>query len=183
MLHDNIGYVLKELGRLPEALESYKAALAIRERLAKAEPGDAERQSDLKIAQDNVANVQAKIDRVPANKTRKVSTEQGRKRVPCTAWHLFSVVPTPASGRSWSRRGRAIQVPSISAIVRENRKSSASTGFRQVWVNRVDRNHLPPFEIPVRLPPDSRHQSEGLEELSFVPGSDSCTAAMSIAIQ
>jgi hypothetical protein len=48
--HNNFGDVLVAQGNLPAALESYGASLAIAERLAKADPGNAERQHDLAIS-------------------------------------------------------------------------------------------------------------------------------------
>ena len=48
--HNNIGDVLRAQGNLPAALDSYKAAHAIRERLAAADPGNAGWQSDLSIS-------------------------------------------------------------------------------------------------------------------------------------
>jgi len=47
-------------GNLPAALESYKAALAIMERLAAADPGNAGWQHDMAFSYGNVATVEAR---------------------------------------------------------------------------------------------------------------------------
>ncbi len=44
-------------GNLPEALKSYRDSLAIRDRLARADPGNAGWQRDLSVSYDNVGNV------------------------------------------------------------------------------------------------------------------------------
>jgi tetratricopeptide (TPR) repeat protein len=55
--YNNLGDVLVPRGNLPEALKSYQAGLAIAERLAKSDPGNAGWQSDLRVSYDNVGNV------------------------------------------------------------------------------------------------------------------------------
>src|SRR5205814_2010078 len=52
-----LGDVLRAQGDLPGALEAYRASLAIADSLAKAEPGNAGRQSDLSVAQERVGDV------------------------------------------------------------------------------------------------------------------------------
>ena len=47
--HNRIGDVLEQ-GSLPAALDSYKASLAIADRLAKADPGNAGCQRDLSVS-------------------------------------------------------------------------------------------------------------------------------------
>jgi hypothetical protein len=50
-LYNNLGDVLVSHGDLPGALQSYRDSLAIRERLAKADPGNAEWQFDVVLFQ------------------------------------------------------------------------------------------------------------------------------------
>ena len=58
--HERIGGVLQAQGNLPAALESYKSAHAIRQRLAAADPGNAGWQRGLAISYGNVAMVEAR---------------------------------------------------------------------------------------------------------------------------
>jgi hypothetical protein len=53
-------------GNLPAALASYQAGLAISDRLAKSDPGNAGWQSDLSLSYDNVGDVQAAQGNLPA---------------------------------------------------------------------------------------------------------------------
>jgi tetratricopeptide (TPR) repeat protein len=55
--HDERGNVLVAQGNLPGALESHRASLAIRESLAKADPGNTRRQRDLSVALSQVGIV------------------------------------------------------------------------------------------------------------------------------
>jgi len=52
------GNVQVAQGQLSEALDSYQVDLAISDRLAKSDPGNAGRQRDLSVSYDNVGNVQ-----------------------------------------------------------------------------------------------------------------------------
>jgi tetratricopeptide (TPR) repeat protein len=61
-----IGDVQVDQGDLTAALTSYRASLAIRERLAKIDPGNAEWQRDLSISHDRVGNVQRAQGDLPA---------------------------------------------------------------------------------------------------------------------
>ena len=49
--------MLKDQGNLPEALKAYRDSLAISERLAKADPGNAGWQRDLSVAYEKVGDV------------------------------------------------------------------------------------------------------------------------------
>jgi tetratricopeptide (TPR) repeat protein len=55
--HDERGIVLAAQGNLPGALESYRASLAIAERLAKADPGNAGWQRDLSVSHERIGSV------------------------------------------------------------------------------------------------------------------------------
>ncbi len=55
--HDKVGEVLQAEGNLPAAQRSYESALAIRERLAKQDPGNADWQRDLAFGHDRVGEV------------------------------------------------------------------------------------------------------------------------------
>ena len=57
MSYNKIGEVLVAQGNLPEALKSYRDGLAIRDRLAKADPGNAGWQRDLSVSYDRVGDV------------------------------------------------------------------------------------------------------------------------------
>ncbi len=57
MSQEKIGDVLHAQGNLPGALESYRASLAIKERLAKADPGNAGWQHDLALSLQRVGFV------------------------------------------------------------------------------------------------------------------------------
>ena len=58
MSYDKVGDVLVAQGNLPEALKSYRDSLAIAERLAKADPGNAGWQRDLSVSYNKVGDVQ-----------------------------------------------------------------------------------------------------------------------------
>ena len=56
-LHDRVGDVLMAQGNLPEALKSFRDALAIRDRLVRGDPGNAGRQRDLSMSYEKVGGV------------------------------------------------------------------------------------------------------------------------------
>ena len=58
MSHNKIGDVQQAQGDLAAALTSYQASLAIAERLAKADPGNAGWQRDLSVSHDRIGDVQ-----------------------------------------------------------------------------------------------------------------------------
>ena len=58
LCHDRIGDVQQAQGDLAAALTSYQASLAIAERLAKADPGNAGWQRDLSVSHNNIGDVQ-----------------------------------------------------------------------------------------------------------------------------
>ena len=64
--HNRIGDVLVEQGSLPAALDSYKASLAIADRLAKADPGNAGWQRDLSVSQAKIGDVLRAQGNLPA---------------------------------------------------------------------------------------------------------------------
>ena len=57
MSYDKVGDVLVAQGNLPEALKSYRDGLAISDRLAKSDPGNAGWQRDLSVSYAKLANV------------------------------------------------------------------------------------------------------------------------------
>jgi tetratricopeptide (TPR) repeat protein len=61
-----VGDVQVEQADLPAALKSYQDALAIADRLAKADPGNAGWQRDLSVSQDKVGDVQVAQGDLPA---------------------------------------------------------------------------------------------------------------------
>ena len=52
--------MLARQGQLADALEAYRAGLAIRERLARADPGDAQAQRDLSVSHNNIGDMLAR---------------------------------------------------------------------------------------------------------------------------
>ena len=58
MSYEKVGDVQVAQGQLPAALASYQASLAIAERLAKSDPGNAGWQRDLSVSYDKVGDVQ-----------------------------------------------------------------------------------------------------------------------------
>ena len=64
--HDKIGDVQVAQGNLPAALTSYQASLAIRDRLAKSDPGNAGWQRDLSVSYNKVGDVQVAQGNLPA---------------------------------------------------------------------------------------------------------------------
>ena len=54
MSHDRIGDVLRAQGNLTAALDAYNASLAIAERLAEADPGNAGWQRDLSVSHNKI---------------------------------------------------------------------------------------------------------------------------------
>ena len=63
---NNVGDVQVAQGNLPAALTSYQASLAIMDRLAKSDPGNAGWQRDLSVSYDKVGNVQVAQGNLPA---------------------------------------------------------------------------------------------------------------------
>jgi hypothetical protein len=61
--HDEVGDVLVARGNLTEALEAYRDSLAISERLAKADPGNAGWQYDLGISHERIGDVLVERDK------------------------------------------------------------------------------------------------------------------------
>ena len=57
MSFNNVGDVLVAQGNLPEALKSYRDSLAIADRLAKSDPGNAGWQRDLSVSHGRIAIV------------------------------------------------------------------------------------------------------------------------------
>ena len=57
---NEFGDTYRDQGNLPAALDAFKASLAIRDRLAKADPGNAGWQRDLALSYGRVASLQAK---------------------------------------------------------------------------------------------------------------------------
>ena len=55
--YDKVGDVLVAQGNLAEALKAYQDSLAIRDRLAKADPGNAGWQRDLSVSYDKIGDV------------------------------------------------------------------------------------------------------------------------------
>ena len=64
--YDRVGDLQVEQGNLPEALASYQTSFAIRERLAKSDPGNADWQRDLSVLYGKVGNVQVAQGNLPA---------------------------------------------------------------------------------------------------------------------
>ncbi|MBV1696385.1 MAG: tetratricopeptide repeat protein [Hyphomicrobiales bacterium] len=64
--HDRIGDVLVAQGRLPAALDAYRASLAIAERLAAADPGNAGWQRDLSVSHNKIGDVLVAQGSLPA---------------------------------------------------------------------------------------------------------------------
>lgn len=62
---DRFGDVLVTQGKLPEALKSFRDALAIRERLASADTGNAERQRELSLSHEKIGDVLAVQGKLP----------------------------------------------------------------------------------------------------------------------
>ena len=64
--YDKVGDVQMAQGNLPAALTSYQASLAIMERLAKSDPGNADWQRDLSVSYEQVGDVQVAQGNLPA---------------------------------------------------------------------------------------------------------------------
>jgi tetratricopeptide (TPR) repeat protein len=64
--HNKIGDVLVDQGNLPAALDAFKASLAIAERLANADPGNAGWQRDLSVSHDRIGDVLVAQGNLPA---------------------------------------------------------------------------------------------------------------------
>ena len=60
-----LGEIRQKRGALPDALKSYRDSLAIAERLAKEDPGNAEWQRDLSVSYEKVGNVQVAQGALP----------------------------------------------------------------------------------------------------------------------
>ena len=65
MTNERIGDLLIELGKLPEALDNFRAALAVRERLAVLAPDNAGWQHDLSISYQKIAGVAGRAGKLP----------------------------------------------------------------------------------------------------------------------
>jgi tetratricopeptide (TPR) repeat protein len=64
-LHDRIGDAQKALGDLAEAMKSFQASFAIRDRISKFEPGDLGWQRDLAVSYGKIAEVYRQAERIP----------------------------------------------------------------------------------------------------------------------
>src|SRR5262249_27899583 len=76
---EKLGDVLKSEGNLAAALESYKDALAITDRMAKSEPKDFQEQRNLAIGLSHVAGMQmatGKSEEALANYTKALAVEE-----------------------------------------------------------------------------------------------------------
>ena len=96
-------------GNLPEALKSYRDSLAIRDRLAKADPGNAGWQRDLSVRYEKVGDVLVAQGNLP--EALKSYREASRLRTgwprPTPAMPAGSAtfgVATTRSATCWSRR-------------------------------------------------------------------------------
>ena len=65
MSRDRVGDVLVAQGKLPEALKSFRDGLAIRERLASADPDNAGWQRDLSLSHEKIGDVLAVQGKLP----------------------------------------------------------------------------------------------------------------------
>ena len=63
--HDEVGDIHMTIGNLPEALTSFRAGLAIAERLATADPGNAGWQRDLSVSYNKIGDVQVGQGNLP----------------------------------------------------------------------------------------------------------------------
>ena len=61
LCHENIGEALLKLGRLPEALESYRKELRLAEAMAASDPGNAENRFDLAMTYSKLGQTQAAL--------------------------------------------------------------------------------------------------------------------------
>src|SRR5271166_1770015 len=62
---NKVGGVQEAQGNLPEAMKSYQAGLAIRDRLAQSDPGNAGWQRDLPVSLEKVGDVQVAQGNLP----------------------------------------------------------------------------------------------------------------------
>jgi tetratricopeptide (TPR) repeat protein len=63
--YDRVGEMLVAQGNLPEALKSFRDGLAIRDRLAQADPGNAGWQRDLSVSYAKLANAYRTAGQLP----------------------------------------------------------------------------------------------------------------------
>ena len=65
MSYNKVGDVLVDQGNLADALKAYRDSLAIADRLAKADPGNAGWQRDLSVSYANLANAYRTAGQLP----------------------------------------------------------------------------------------------------------------------
>jgi tetratricopeptide (TPR) repeat protein len=109
--HEKIGDVQVEPGDLAAALRSYQASLAIRDRLARADPGNAGWQRDLSVSHEKIGDVQrARGETSQAiaafERALNICREAQRRNPDDVQARLFSVVPLWRLGRLKGKEGR-----------------------------------------------------------------------------
>ena len=148
---DAIGDVQRAQGDLAAALTSYRASLAIRERLAKADPGNAGWQRDLSVSHDKIGDVQLAQGDLPAALTSYQASlaivERLAKADPGNAgWQRDLSVSHNKIGDVQRRPGRpgggADELPGLARDQRaagEGRSRQRRLAARPVGVARQDR--------------------------------------------
>jgi hypothetical protein len=103
--YNKIGDVLVAQGNLPEAQTSFRYGLAIAERLAKADPGNAEWQRDLSVCYNKIGNVLvAQGNLLEATGWRWPTPAIPHGRVTCRC--LTQILPLPTEGGAISEGAR-----------------------------------------------------------------------------
>jgi predicted negative regulator of RcsB-dependent stress response len=93
MGYDKIGDVLVAQGNLPEALKSFRDGLAIADRLAKADPGNASWQRDLSVSYERVGDVLVAQGNLP----EALKSYQARQDI------IYRLATADPGNASWQR--------------------------------------------------------------------------------
>jgi tetratricopeptide (TPR) repeat protein len=139
--HERIGDVLRAQGNLPGALDSYRASLAIRERLAKADPGNAGWQRDLAISNERIGDIDADqgrtVEAIAAFERALAAYKTLLDRHPHDIQsRVFSVVPLWRLGSLKGREGRA-ELEAALAILEPLAAADRLDANRRGWIAQI----------------------------------------------
>jgi serine/threonine protein kinase len=141
-----IGDVLRAQGDLPEALEAYRASLAIAEQLAKTDPGNAGWQRDLSVSHEKVGDVlRAQSDLPGALEAYRASLAIAEQ-----------LAKTDPGNAGWQRDVALAQGRVAMVIARQDTRELAKKSFEQGSAIIARLKPVSPDTKPTRVPPTPR---------------------------
>ena len=128
-------------GDLAAALTSYRVSHEIRERLAKADPGNADWQRDLAVSFERIGDVQSRREETaPAiaafERALRIYQEMQARNPADIQSRVFSVVPLYRLGRLKGRDGRA-DLEAALAILKQLAKANRLDANRRGWIDQI----------------------------------------------